>query len=162
MTGLGAGCGTALWRGELSQKPQLQAARPVPVVALAVTDPIGPEADTAGGKLLRTELFGLLKAGAAEEAEVERLRREVDSLTADLKSARREIADLAVTVLGFTERQAAVWSVLDKRGLMKAGRVRRTTGNGAGAPDAGARCGAPSKASVTRSPGSPPRAHPGA
>lgn len=107
-----------------------------------MTNSFGPEADTGGGKLLRTELFGLLRAGAAEEAEVERLRREVDSLTAGLKAARREIADLAVIVSGFQERQAAVWSVLDKRGMMKAGRTHRTTGNGAGAPDAAPRHGA--------------------
>jgi hypothetical protein len=84
-------------------------------------DSTGRDAATGGGGLLRAELLELLKFGAVEEAEVKRLGREVDSLTADLRSARREIDDLGATVRGFVERQARVWNALDRAGLMKTG-----------------------------------------
>jgi hypothetical protein len=103
-----------------------------------MTDSIGQETATGGAGSFRAELFGLLRAGAEEAEALQLLRREVDGLTAGLRAARREIEDLRLVVLGFEGRQGLIWNVLDRRGVMRAGRRVRsarsanTGGDGAG------------------------------
>ena len=69
------------------------------------------------GSITRAELLAALQAGSAEEAEIRRLRSEVDALTIEVRALRREAELLGYEVKGLAGRQEAIHSLLDRHRL---------------------------------------------